>query len=136
MDYPQAIEYLLSFADFERSGRFQDRPDVAPMLALLRQLGDPHLGRVTVHVAGSKGKGTICYLIDTILGDTLVHSGLYTSPHLYTYLERIRIEGDPLSENRFAGLVERVRPAAEAGRTSGERSLVTFDLLTAMAFLA
>src|SRR3990170_4420998 len=57
MNYRESIDYLLSFADFERSGRFQDRPDVEPVLALLGRLGDPHLGRATIHIAGSKGKG-------------------------------------------------------------------------------
>src|SRR3990172_8902613 len=87
MNYPEAIQYLLSFADFERSGRFQDRPDVAPMLALLRRLGDPHLGRVTVHIAGSKGKGSVAAMVDSILRADGLTSGLYTSPHLHSYTE-------------------------------------------------
>jgi dihydrofolate synthase/folylpolyglutamate synthase len=136
MNYDEAIEWLLSFADFERSGRFQDRPDVAPMLALLERLGNPHLGRTTVHIAGSKGKGTISYLIDSILGDTRVHTGLYTSPHLYSYTHRIAVEGDPLSERYFAELAEKVYSTAKLSEQSPDRALVTFDLLTAMAFVA
>src|SRR5713101_64903 len=66
MDYEAAIAYLLSFADFERTGRFQERPDVAPMLALLHRLGHPQLGRLTVHVAGSKGKGSVSAMIESI----------------------------------------------------------------------
>lgn len=137
MDYPQAIEHLLSFADFERSGRFRDRPDVAPVWDLLRRLGDPHLGRLTVHVAGSKGKGSVAAMVESVLRAAGRRTGLYTSPHLHSYTERVRIGGEPIAEAEFARLTECVREAVEAGRESlSERSLVTFDLLTAIGFLA
>src|SRR3972149_8192118 len=68
VNYPESIDYLLSFADFEGSGRFHDRPDVEPVLALLRRLGGPHLGRDTVHIAGSKGKGSVAAGVESSLG--------------------------------------------------------------------
>lgn len=137
MDEAGAIEYLLSFADFERGGRFQDRPDVAPVLALLRQLGDPHLGRTTVHIAGSKGKGSVAAMAEAVLRAAGYRTGLYTSPHLHSYCERIRLNGRPIAAPAFAQLVSRVRQAVGAVAPSlGGRQLVTFDLLTAMAFLA
>lgn len=137
MDYQQAIEYLLTFADFERSGRFADRPDVAPVLALLRRLGDPHLGRRTVHVAGSKGKGSVAAMVESVLRAAGLSTGLYTSPHLHSYCERIRIGGEPVSEGEFAALTGAVREAVEAeSEALGGRQFVTFDLLTALAFLA
>ncbi|MDO8616931.1 MAG: folylpolyglutamate synthase/dihydrofolate synthase family protein [Dehalococcoidia bacterium] len=135
--YPDALQYLLSFADFERSGRFQDRPDVAPMLALLQRLGDPHLGRPTVHIAGSKGKGSVAAMVDSVLRADGLTTGLYTSPHLHSYTERVRINGEPVSEETFARLTGALRPAVDAVQAElGERRLVTFDLLTALAFLA
>ncbi len=144
MNYPEAIQYLLSFADFERSGRFQDRPDVAPMLSLLRRLGDlpageagPHLGRLTMHVAGSKGKGSVAAMIESVLRAAAYTTGLYTSPHLHSYCERIRVDGQPINEPEFARLTAQLRPAVQAEkRALGERQLVTFDLLTALGFLA
>jgi dihydrofolate synthase/folylpolyglutamate synthase len=136
MDYAPVIEYLLSYADFERTGRFQAREDVAPMLALLKRLGDPHLGRLTVHVAGSKGKGSVSAMIESMLRAFGLRTGLYTSPHLHEYTERIRINGEPVSEGDFARLVEAVRPAAEESQAQGPGPIVTFDLLTAMGFLA
>lgn len=148
MRYNEAIDYLLSFADFERSGRFQARDDVAPMLALLKRLGDPHFGRVTVHVAGSKGKGSVSAMIESVLraaglrtgpstaAGAALRTGLYTSPHLHDYTERIRIDGAPISQQEFARLVEAVRPAAEESKANGPGPIVTFDLLTAMGFLA
>ena len=137
MTYEEAIEYLLTFADFERSGRFLDRPDVAPMQSLLHELGDPHLGRITVHIAGSKGKGSVAAMAESCIRAAGHTTGLYTSPHLHSYCERIGIDGEPMSETVFAGLAEDVRAAVERlTEQLGGRRLVTFDLLTAMAFLA
>ncbi len=134
--YAEAIEWLLSFADFERSGRFQDRPDVAPMLSLLERLGNPHLGRNTVHIAGSKGKGSVAAMVESILRATGRKTGLYTSPHLYSTRERVRVDGGPISEEGFARHAESVREAASDPNAEGDRRLVTFDLLTALAFRA
>ncbi len=137
MDYRQSIDYLLSFADFERSGRFQDRPDVGPVLSLLRGLGDPHLGRRTVHIAGSKGKGSVAAMVESILRAAKLRTGLFTSPHLHSYTERVRIDGRPLAEDEWSRLTATVRDAVEAqGPLPDGRNLVTFDLLTALAFLA
>ena len=137
MTYEEAIEWLLSFADFERSGRFQDRPDVAPMLALLERLGNPHFGRKTVHIAGSKGKGSVAAMIDSILLVDGHRTGLYTSPHLEHYTERIRLDHEPISPGRFASLATRMRRLiGESPIARDDRQLVTFDLLTALGFLA
>lgn len=135
MDYEAAIAYLLSFADFERTGRFQERPDVAPMLALLHRLGDPQLGRPTVHVAGSKGKGSVSAMIESVLRASGLRIGMYTSPHLHDFTERVRIGGEPISQETFARLVDEMRPAVEAQRAAGQ-NVVTFDLLTALGFIA
>src|SRR5712692_2487757 len=117
MKYDEAIDWLLSFADFERSGRFQDRPDVAPMISLLHRLGDPHLGRTTIHLAGSKGKGSVAAMVESILRSAGQRTGLYTSPHLHSYCERIQINGKAISEEQFAQIVtEELRPAVEAER--------------------
>ncbi|HUF53004.1 MAG TPA: folylpolyglutamate synthase/dihydrofolate synthase family protein [Dehalococcoidia bacterium] len=135
MSYDEAIEFLLSYADFERSGRFLDRPDLAPVLALLHALGDPHLDRLTVHVAGSKAKGSVAAMTDSILRAAGRRSGLYTSPHLHDYTERIQIDGEPIAQSAFASLTDVLREAVDSLDLAG-RSLVTFDLLTALAFLA
>jgi dihydrofolate synthase/folylpolyglutamate synthase len=135
--YQEAVSALLAFADFERSGRFAHRPDVGPMLALLHALGDPHLQRATVHIAGSKGKGSVAAMVASALSQAGMRVGLYTSPHLDSYCERIRIDGRPITEQDFARLAWQVLAAAEeAAKALPQRQLVTFDLLTAMAFLA
>ena len=137
MNYRQSIDYLLSFADFERSGRYRDRPDVGPALSLLRGLSDPHLGRRTVHIAGSKGKGSVAAMVESVLRAAGLSTGLFTSPHLHDYTERIRIDGEPLAQQEWARLAHTLRDTVEsASREPGGRHLVTFDLLTALAFLA
>ncbi len=144
MTYDEAIEWLLSFADFERSGRFQDRLDVAPMLALLERLGNPHENLQegylpeTIHIAGSKGKGSIAAMVEAVLREDGWCTGLYTSPHLDSYCERIRICGEPIAEDQFARLAGFLRPTVEEVRSDWQtqgRDFVTFDLLTAMGFL-
>ncbi len=137
MDYRESVEYLLSFADFERSGRFHDRPDVEAVLALLRRLGHPHLGRVTAHIAGSKGKGSVAAMVESVLRAAGHSTGLFTSPHLHSYTERIRVNGGPLAEDDWARLTDVLRAAVGTEPSAPEsRRLVTFDLLTALAFLA
>ncbi|HEY5625856.1 MAG TPA: cyanophycin synthetase [Dehalococcoidia bacterium] len=135
MRYEEAIDYLLLFADFERSGRFLDRPDVAPMRRLLRPLKEPQEGRLTVHVAGTKGKGSVSAMLDSILRAAGLSCGLYTSPHLHDYTERIRVDGEAISRAGFARLTADVHDAV-AELELDDRGLVTFDLLTAIAFLA
>jgi dihydrofolate synthase/folylpolyglutamate synthase len=136
MTYDEALRYLLSFADFERTGRFTERPDVEPVRALLRELGDPHAGRITVHVAGSKGKGSVAAMTAAILAAAGVRTGLTTSPHLHRFVERIAIDGQPVTPKAFAAAVERLPAAVEAVRRRfPDRELVTFDLITAAAFL-
>jgi dihydrofolate synthase/folylpolyglutamate synthase len=110
---------------------------VAPVRALLRHLDEPHRSRLTVHVAGSKGKGSTAAMIASILRECGLKVGLYTSPHLHHFRERIRIDGEPISEESFAHYAAALSPAIEAStRDMPDRALVTFDLLTAMAFLA
>src|SRR5438105_2503730 len=102
MDYVEALRYLYSLADFERSGRFADRPDVAPVRLLLSELGDPHLGPITVHVAGSKGKGSVAAMVESVLRAAGLKTGLFTSPHLHRFPERIQVDGQPVSNEEFA----------------------------------
>ncbi len=135
MDYQQALGYLTSFADFERTGRFIARPDLAPMRDLLEALGNPQSGPLTVHIAGSKGKGSTAAMLASILREAGLRTGLYTSPHLHTFCERIRLDGEPISREVFARHVEALAPVVDEVRARHpQRQLVTFDLLTALAF--
>ena len=106
------------------------------MRSLLARLGDPHLGRRTVHIAGSKGKGSVAAIVASVLKHTGASSGLYSSPHLHRFVERIAVAGEPISEEDFGRLVEALAPQLEAEDASGLYGKVsTFESLTALAFL-
>lgn len=137
MDYIESLRWLGTLPDFERSGDFDARPDVAPMRALLAQLGDPHRSRPTVHIAGSKGKGSTGAMIEAVLRAGGKRTCYYISPHLHRYTERIRIDGEASSRERFADAMTRAREGmgAVAGAVPG-RQFLAFDALTAAAFVA
>ena len=139
MDYRAAVDYLLGFADFERS-RQADREAGAFALdritSLLQRLDRPEAGRLTVHVAGSKGKGSVATMVESILRAQGLRTGLYTSPHLHDFTERIAIDGAAIRQEAFADLVRQLEPVIAAELHDAPGRLSTFELLTAMAFLA
>ena len=141
MDYRQAVDYLLGFANFEVESpeklRYRDF-NLTRVNELLRRLGDPHLQYPTAHVAGTKGKGSVCAMTASAAQAAGLRVGLYTSPHLHTIRERIQIDGEPISEAAFAETVAALQPAiaevnALMALTSGGR-ITTFEALTALAF--
>lgn len=97
---------------------------------LLAALGDPHERLAAVHVAGTNGKGSTSAFIAAALGEAGLRVGLYTSPHLVDFSERIRIDGVPLAQNRIVAWAARLRPDAERLRAT------FFEVTTAMAFAA
>ena len=107
------------------------------MLALLEELGNPHLGRVTVHIAGSKGKGSVAAMVESMLRAAGLRTGLFTSPHLHRFPERIQIDGEPVSHGGVRRRRRRGRSGgrARAGSACRTAQLVTFDALTALGFL-
>ena len=127
----------MGLADFERSthspGHARFHLERIGLLADL--LGRPHADVPAVHVAGTKGKGSTAAMVTSILSAQGYRVGLYTSPHLHSVVERIRVGLDPVSQEEFAGLVEQVWPAVESvGREGGYGDVTTFEMLTAMAF--
>jgi dihydrofolate synthase/folylpolyglutamate synthase len=131
------VERLLTLADFERKSRAGEPPDfhIRRMRTLLALMGDPHLAMPTVHVAGTKGKGSTCAMVASVLSAHGIRTGLYTSPHLHSFRERIRVDRRPIDESDFAGLVEGLWPHVEQVAEMGDLGTVTvFELLTAMAF--
>lgn len=104
--------------------------------ALLGLLDDPHRRCGIVHVAGSKGKGSTCAFVASITHEADYKTGLFTSPHLHSFRERIAVNGVPISESDFTTLTRKTVAAAE--RLEGERAdlgeVTAFELSTAMAF--
>ena len=137
--YPQAVDWLMTFADFERgSGPRRSKPDFAldRIRSILRRLGDPQHGRITIHIAGSKGKGSTAAIIESILRAAGFRTGLFTSPHLHQFTERVRILGAPLPEEEFTRLCDHVRHVIEAEQAEAPGHISTFEILTALSFHA
>ena len=94
MDYIEAENYLLGFTDYEKTPGIAYTAanyDLRRMDKLLAPLGNPHLGVKTVHIAGTKGKGSTAVMITQILIAAGYKVGLFTSPHLHTLRERIKV---------------------------------------------
>jgi dihydrofolate synthase/folylpolyglutamate synthase len=139
MDYRQALDYIFSFADWERAPAQAFAAanfDLRRVHSLLARLGNPHLGRQSIHIAGSKGKGSVAAMIASVLQAAGYRGGLYTSPHLHSVRERIVVDGQPIGEGEFARLTETLAPQVAAENEDGRfGQLTTFELLTALAFL-
>jgi dihydrofolate synthase / folylpolyglutamate synthase len=112
--------------------------DLERMRVLLGALGNPHLEGRFVHVAGTNGKGSTCAMIESALRADGLRTGLYTSPHLVTPLERIVTGGQMISESAWTSVFEEVHGAAERLLASEaiEAHPSFFETVTAMAFLA
>ncbi len=136
MDYQEALDYLLRFADYERLPRSGIVWDLRRVERLLERLGNPQYAAKTIHVAGTKGKGSTAAMIEAILSEAGYRTGLYTSPHLLSFTERIKTNGKPIAEADWAKLTEIIEPEVEAVNEEGAfGELTTFEILTAMAFL-
>jgi len=137
MDYQQALDYIYSFIDYETVPRPRSpaRYDLRRMDELLGRLDNPHLKAKSVHIAGSKGKGSVAAMMASALTASDYTTGLFTSPHLHTFNERIRVDGELISEAEIASLVERLKPEVEVvNRKATYGRLTTFELMTALAF--
>ncbi len=135
--YQQALDYIYSFIDYEKVPRPRDAAhyDLRRMEELLARLGNPHLEARTVHIAGSKGKGSVAAMIASALTASGYTTGLYTSPHLHTFNERIRVDDKLISDEELVALVEKLKPEVEAVNEKATYGrLTTFELITALGF--
>ncbi len=131
MKYRETIEYLYSLTDYEKRRIERYTPetlDLNRVEQLLAALGNPHRNYPAVHVAGTKGKGSTAAMIESVLRTAGYRSAFYTSPHLHTFRERIRVNGELISREDVSALVQEIRPLIDdiPGTT-------TFEAVTAMA---
>jgi dihydrofolate synthase/folylpolyglutamate synthase len=132
-EYQQLLDYLYSFVDFSLQKNLQFDPDrfnLQRIRAFAELLGNPHLSYPVIHVAGSKGKGSVSALCASALKTGGYRTGLYISPHLNDYNERIQINGSPISHGELIRLVDELKPAIES-----VPELSTFEITTGLAFL-
>jgi len=134
MNYQQAVEYLESLVDWERLAAARTW-NLDRMRVMLEAAGRPHLALKAVHIAGTKGKGSTAAMIASALTAAGLRTGLYTSPHLRDFRERILINDRQIPQAEVARLVVRARPAIEAvpQETLGAPSF--FEAYTLIAFL-
>ncbi|MEI6501154.1 MAG: folylpolyglutamate synthase/dihydrofolate synthase family protein [Armatimonadota bacterium] len=139
MTYPEAVSYLEALVDFERLGfrrHFADTVNLDSISALLEALGNPQHGLPCVHIAGTKGKGSVAGMIESVLRAAGHHTGLFTSPHLVSFRERIRLGGEMVTEAQIAWAVEQVRgPIEQLRETKGLNPSTFFEAYTAMSYL-
>ena len=116
MNYQEALEYLLRFADYERLPRSSIVWDIKRIERLLGRVGNPQFGARTVHVTGTKGKGSACAMIASILTQAGYRTGFYSSPHLLSFCERIQVDGKYISEADWAIPGRRAAPGVRPAR--------------------
>ena len=129
MTYEQALAY------FESLGKFGIQLGLARIEALLERLGHPERRFRSVHVTGTNGKGSTTAMIAAILNEAGIRTGMYTSPHLIDYPERLQLCGANISRQAFAEVIDRTKAAADAMIDEGLENPTEFEVLTAAAFL-
>ena len=132
--YNQALDYLYSFVDYSLkhiSELAKAEFNLDRMFGLMEELGNPQQKYPIIHVAGTKGKGSVASLCASALKAGGYKTGLYTSPHLWDYTERVQINGEPISHKQLIELVEEIKPAV-----AKIPKLTTFEITTALGLLA
>ncbi|MEW6228350.1 MAG: Mur ligase family protein [Bacillota bacterium] len=130
MNYEEAIAFLRDL------GKFGTNLGLGRTLALLRAMGDPHREIRAVHVAGTNGKGSVAAMTDSVLRAAGFRVGLYTSPHLFSYTERIKVNGKDIPRARVGDIMSRLRLLFEDIAADPALGPPTeFEMGTVMAFL-
>lgn len=129
MTYAETLDYLFTrLPMYSRIGAAAYKTDLHNTIALLDQIDNPQHRFKTIHVAGTNGKGSVSHMLAAILQQAGYKTGLYTSPHLVDFRERIRINGIRIPEADVVNFTERIKPAIESIDPS------FFELTVAMAF--
>ena len=127
MTYDNALEYIHSFL------KFGSKPGLERIEALLRQLGNPQKNLRIVHVAGTNGKGSVSTMLSNIFRAEGKKTGLFTSPYIVDFCERIQVDGEMIPHEKLASLTEKIKPIVEELNSIGIEP-TEFEIITAMAF--
>ena len=132
--YQQALDYLYGFVDYSLTRQLRYSPEkfnLERMYRLMELMGNPQTEYPVIHIAGTKGKGSTAAMISSILTEAGYKVGLYTSPHLQDYTERIQIDGTPISHDEMVKQVEHIK-----GFVPQVEEITTFEITTAIGFQA
>jgi dihydrofolate synthase / folylpolyglutamate synthase len=133
INYQATLDYLYRFVDFSLTKAVRYSPEqfnLQRMYDFVQALGEPHKAYPIIHIAGTKGKGSTSAMCASVLRAAGYSVGLYTSPHLVDYAERIQINGQPIPHADLVSLVEEIKPILE-----GISQITTFEITTGLAFL-
>jgi len=139
MNYQETLDYIYSFVNYEISPaeaynrRFYNIKRVEELLA---RVGNPHKSGKSVHIAGTKGKGSTTVMIAQVLTESGYKTGLFTKPHLIELRERFQIDNELMTEEELISLTERLRPEiTEVNRQATYGKLTTFEVMVAIGFM-
>jgi dihydrofolate synthase/folylpolyglutamate synthase len=138
MTFEQATEFLFGLIDYEKTpAQIQASRylNLERMRDALARAGHPERGLRCAHIAGTKGKGSTAAMLAQIARSAGLRTGLYTSPHLLSFTERIQVNSEPIAEDVFAALVETVVPLIEAMHWTEHGSPTFFEVSTLLALL-
>ncbi|MBP3425587.1 MAG: bifunctional folylpolyglutamate synthase/dihydrofolate synthase [Rikenellaceae bacterium] len=129
MTYAETLDYLFhALPSFQNIGSDAYKPGLDNILSFCRTLGNPQRSYRTIHVAGTNGKGSVSHTIASVLQSAGYHVGLFTSPHLLDFRERIRVDGQMIAQEDVVGFVERYKERME------QLGLSFFEMTAALAF--
>lgn len=129
MNYSQTLEFLFtSLPAFETKGATAYKPGLERIAAFCKAMGNPQRNFFTIHVAGTNGKGSVSHLLASVLQQAGYRTGLYTSPHLQDFRERIRVDGEMIPKQKVVNFVDKHHDKMV------ELGLSFFEMSTAMAF--
>ncbi|MDE5851839.1 MAG: bifunctional folylpolyglutamate synthase/dihydrofolate synthase, partial [Alistipes sp.] len=129
MNYAQTLDFLFtSLPAFERKGASAYKPGLERIAAFCKTMGNPQRNFFTVHVAGTNGKGSVSHMLASVLQQAGYRTGLYTSPHLQDFRERIRVDGEMIPKQKVVNFVDKYHDKMV------EQELSFFEMTTAMAF--
>lgn len=129
MNYDETMEYIHSFY------KFGSRLGLSRIKRLLSKLGNPEKSLKIIHVAGTNGKGSVVNILGKILEEEGYKVGVYTSPYLEYFEERIKINGEPISKTDLSDLMTRLKPIVNEVKEEGFDSPTEFEVITAAMFL-
>lgn len=129
MNYTQTLEFLFSsLPAFESQGATAYKPGLERITAFCRHLGNPQRNFFTIHIAGTNGKGSVAHIIASVLQQAGYRTGLFTSPHLQDFRERIRVDGEMIPKQKVVNFVDKHHDKMV------ELQLSFFEMTAAMAF--
>jgi dihydrofolate synthase / folylpolyglutamate synthase len=133
MEYHDALRYLYGLVDYEKRRVEHYTPrefKLERVEELLEKLGNPHHTYPMLHIAGTKGKGSVSAMLAAMARAAGLRTALYISPHLHTYRERIQVDGEPIARETLAAMITEVQPIVDS-----IEGLTLFEVTTGIAFL-